>query len=158
MTRPSAVVNVCLASPVHTVAVGILVHDSRVLLALRSADCRAYPATWALPGGHIEPGESETQALRRELHEELGIDVLDLDLDDEPTSRLHFTHGAPGTELHLSTWRVRTWSGRPSNQCPAEHDRLAWFSADELDQVPWAHPEHRPMLSDVLSHPTLQAT
>ena len=146
--------SVCLASPVHTVAVavGILIHDDRVLLALRSAGRRAYPATWALPGGHVELGESETQALRRELHEELGVEVLDC--DEAPTSRLHLTPGAPGTELHLSTWRVRTWSGRPSNRCPDEHDRLAWFSADELDQVPWAHPEHWPMLRDMLSRPT----
>ena len=156
MARPGAVVSLCLASPVHTVAVGILLQDARVLLALRRADRRAYPATWALPGGHVEAGESEPQALRRELHEELGIDVLDS--EDAPTSRLHLTHGAPGTQLHLSTWRVRTWSGRPSNQCPDEHDRIAWFRADQLDQLPWAHPEHRQMLRDVLSRPTLRAT
>ncbi|MEZ0494651.1 (deoxy)nucleoside triphosphate pyrophosphohydrolase [Kineococcus sp. TBRC 1896] len=150
--------SVCLASPVHTVAVavGILIHDARVLLALRSADRRAYPAMWALPGGHVEPGESEPEALRRELHEELGITVLDC--EDAPTSRLHLTHDAPGTELHLSTWRVRTWSGQPRNTCPDEHDRLAWFSTDELEQLPWAHPEHQQMLSDMLSDPTLQAT
>jgi 8-oxo-dGTP diphosphatase len=156
VVRHGAVVSVCLAPPVHTVAVGILRQDDRVLLALCSADRRASPARWALPGGHVEPGGSEPQALRRELHEEPGIDVLDC--EDEPTSRLHITHGAPGTELHLSTWRVRTWSGQPGNQCPDEHGRLAWFSSDELDQVLWAHPEHRRMLSDVLSRLTPQAT
>ncbi|WP_432496234.1 (deoxy)nucleoside triphosphate pyrophosphohydrolase [Kineococcus auxinigenes] len=135
----------------HTVVAGILVQDNRVLLALRSAQRRAYPATWALPGGHVEPGESETQALRRELHEELGIDVLDR--EDEPTSRLHLTHGAPDAQLHLSTWRVRTWSGQPSNQCLDEHDRIAWFRADQLDQLPWAHPEHRQLLHDMLRPP-----
>jgi len=145
-----------LASPVHTVAVGILIQDDRVLLALRSTSRRAHPATWALPGGHVEPGESEPEAVRRELHEELGIDVLDC--EDEPTSRLHLTPGAPDTELHLSTWRVRTWSGQPSNTCPDEHDRLDWFSADQLGQLLWAHPEHRQMLSDVLSHDDSRTT
>ncbi|NAZ74309.1 NUDIX domain-containing protein [Kineococcus sp. T13] len=140
----------------HTVAVGILIRDHRVLLALRSADRRAHSARWALPGGHVEPGESEPEALRRELHEELGINVLDC--DDEPASRLHLTPGAPDTELHLSTWRVRTWSGQPSNTRPDENDRLTWFSADELDQLLWAHPEHQQMLSDMLSQLTPGAT
>ncbi|WP_432534886.1 NUDIX domain-containing protein [Kineococcus arenarius] len=145
-----------MASPVHTVAVGILIQGNRVLLALRSADRRAHPARWALPGGHVEAGESEPDALRRELHEELGIEVLDC--EDEPTSRLHLVPGAPDTELYLSTWRVRSWSGQPSNVCPDEHDRLAWFSVDELDQLLWAHPEHRQMLTDLLSHSTFEAT
>ena len=62
----------------------------------------------------MEPGESEVQALCRELREELGIDVLEY--DDEPTSRLHLPGDEPGRELHLSTWRVRTWRGQPSKR------------------------------------------
>ncbi|NAZ80919.1 NUDIX domain-containing protein [Kineococcus sp. R8] len=140
----------------HTVVVGILIEDHRVLLALRSATRRAHPATWALPGGHVEPGESEPEALRRELQEELDIDVHDC--DGEPTARLRLAPGAPDTALHLSAWQVLTWSGQPSNACPDEHDRLAWFSADELGLLRWAHPEHRQMLRDVLSHSGSEAT
>ena len=132
----------------HIVVAGILIAEGRVLLTLRSAKRRAYPSTWALPGGHVEPGEVEAEALRRELREELGIDVLDC--DDEATSRLHITDGGPDAELRLSTWRVRTWRGRPSNQLLDEHDRIAWFGAGELDGLVWAHPEHRQMLQDVL--------
>ncbi|PRY12219.1 NUDIX domain-containing protein [Kineococcus rhizosphaerae] len=132
----------------HTVAVGILVQDQRVLLGLRSAGRRAFPGRWALPGGHVEPGESETGALRRELREELGIDVLEC--DGEPTSRLHVTSGAPGTEVRLSAWRVRAWDGRPGNVSPHEHDRLAWFTLGEFDQLRWAHPEHREVLRELL--------
>lgn len=130
---------------------GILVAHARVLLTLRSAQRRAHPGTWALPGGHVEPGELEAEALRRELREELGIDVLHC--DDEPTSRLHLTRGGGGAQLHLSTWRVRTWKGRPRNQLTDEHERIAWFGADELDALAWAHPEHRGMLQDVLTRP-----
>jgi len=101
-----------LASLVHTVVAGILIARSQVLLTLRSAERLAYPSTWALPGGHVEPGELEAEALRRELREELGIDVLGY--DDEPTSRLHLTAGAPGADLHLSTWRVRTGGVSPA--------------------------------------------
>ena len=86
--------------------------------------------------------------MRRELREELGIDVLDC--DDEPTSRLHIT-GGPGADLHLSTWRVRTWRGQPRNLLKDEHERIAWLRTDELEELPWAHPEQRQMLQDMLS-------
>ncbi|MEW1959103.1 NUDIX domain-containing protein [Kineococcus sp. NPDC059986] len=76
----------CLAPLVHTVAVGILIHDDRVLLALRSAKRRAHPV-WAPPGGHVEPGEPE----------ELDIDILDC--DEEHISRLHLTASSPGAGL-----------------------------------------------------------
>jgi 8-oxo-dGTP diphosphatase len=136
---------------VHTVVAGILIARSQVLLTLRSAERLAYPSTWALPGGHVEPGELEAETLRRELREELGIDVLGC--DDEPTSRLHLTAGAPSANLHLSTWRVRTWRGQPRNLLRDEHERIAWLGADELEGLPWAHPEHRQMLQGMLSPP-----
>ncbi len=139
----------CLASLVHTVVAGILIARGRVLLTLRSAERRDYASTWALPGGHVEPGELEAEALGRELREELGIEVLGC--GEEPTSRLHLTAGGPSAELHLSTWRIRTWRGQPSNLLRDEHDRIAWLGADELDGLPWAHPEHRRMLQDMLN-------
>jgi len=135
----------------HTVVAGVLIADGRVLLTLRSGTRRAYPSTWALPGGHVESGELEAEALRRELREELGIDVLTY--EDEPTSRLHLTNEGPGADLHLSTWRVGTWEGTPSNQLPDEHERIAWLDASELDGLVWAHPEHQRMLQDLLNRP-----
>ncbi|WP_432487428.1 NUDIX domain-containing protein [Kineococcus sp. SYSU DK018] len=135
----------------HTVVAGILIAEGRALLTLRSAKRRAHPGTWALPGGHVEPGEPEVEALHRELREELGIDALDC--GDEPASRLHLTDGPPSAQLHLSAWRVRTWKGQPSDRLAGEHERIAWFGAGGLDGLAWAHPEHRQVLQDMLSRP-----
>jgi 8-oxo-dGTP pyrophosphatase MutT (NUDIX family) len=60
-----------------------------VLLTLRASGLRAHSNQWALPGGRCDDGETPAQAARRELHEELGLelgaaDVLGL-LDDYPT-------------------------------------------------------------------------
>ncbi|TYB98768.1 NUDIX domain-containing protein, partial [Micromonospora sp. WP24] len=56
----------------HVVVTGALVENDAVLLVHRRPTKRAYPDVWDLPGGQVEAGESELQALAREMHEELG--------------------------------------------------------------------------------------
>ncbi len=61
--------------PVTEVAVGVLVRaDGAFLLTSRPAG-KVYAGYWEFPGGKLEAGESVEQALRRELHEELGITI-----------------------------------------------------------------------------------
>jgi nucleoside triphosphatase len=49
--------------------------DRRVLLCRMSPDRGVFPGQWALPGGGVEPGERIEAALRREVREELGIEL-----------------------------------------------------------------------------------
>jgi 8-oxo-dGTP diphosphatase len=56
------------------VAAGVVIEDGRVLLAQRKPGAHLEGA-WELPGGKVEEGEDPREALRRELAEELGIDV-----------------------------------------------------------------------------------
>lgn len=62
------------------VAVGVLIErdaqgrEGRFLLTSRP-EGKVYAGHWEFPGGKVEPGESIEQALRRELHEELGITI-----------------------------------------------------------------------------------
>jgi 8-oxo-dGTP diphosphatase len=57
------------------VAVGVLIRpDGDFLLTSRPVG-KVYAGYWEFPGGKLEPGETVTQALQRELHEELGIVV-----------------------------------------------------------------------------------
>ena len=55
--------------------VGAVIHDDagRLLLVLRGRPPAA--GTWSLPGGRVEAGESDAEAVRRELQEETGLDV-----------------------------------------------------------------------------------
>jgi 8-oxo-dGTP diphosphatase len=79
------------------VAVGVLVDPAgRFLLTSRPAG-KVYAGHWEFPGGKLEPGETVESALRRELHEELGITIgpvhpWKVDLMDYPHAlvRLHF--------------------------------------------------------------------
>ena len=59
----------------------ILINDEdKVLLQLRTSNERLYPNCWTLPGGRVEEGESPDQAIRREVKEELGLDLRSYDL------------------------------------------------------------------------------
>jgi 8-oxo-dGTP pyrophosphatase MutT (NUDIX family) len=105
------------------VVVGALVREDRVLLGHRSARKRAFPGVWDLPGGVVEDGESERQALARELHEELGVRIA-----SGATSHLCRVVVRPaGEPVELSAWLVTGWQGTPANLAPDEHDEIEWF-------------------------------
>ena len=126
------------------VVVGALVRDGQVLLGHRRPDKRAYPDVWELPGGVMEDGESELEALARELREELGVEI---DLDTA-THLCRVTAGPEDEPALLSAWLVRQWAGAPTNVAPEEHDDLAWFGLDELP--PPGHAGVRAVLLDAL--------
>lgn len=116
----------------HTVVVGALVRDGRILLVHRRPDKHAYPDLWDLPGGLMEAGESELDALGRELHEELGVQVA----TGSATHLTRLSIGAPESPAVLSAWLVHDWQGTPANVAPEEHDDLGWFDLAELPPPP----------------------
>ena len=111
MTVPLRVADPHIERPSHNlrtvvdVAVGVLVaSDGHFLLTSRPPG-KVYAGYWEFPGGKLEAGETVKQALRRELHEELGIEVEQsiswkVEMMDYPHSlvRLHFC-------------KVLAWSG-----------------------------------------------
>lgn len=128
----------------HEVVVGALVRGGRVLLAHRSPDKRAYPGVWELPGGVVEAGESELDALARELREELGVRIA----TDSASHLCRLTVRPAGEPALLSAWLVRDWHGTPANVAPEEHVDIRWFGLDELP--PPAHVPVRTALLDAL--------
>lgn len=112
---------------------GALVRDRRVLLAYRSHSKRAYPDVWELPGGVVEAGESELDALTRELAEELGVQIA----TSSASCLCRLTAGPAEAPALLSAWLVPDWMGTPSNHAPEEHDDIRWFDIHHLP--PTAH-------------------
>jgi 8-oxo-dGTP pyrophosphatase MutT (NUDIX family)/GNAT superfamily N-acetyltransferase len=129
----------------HHVVCGALVRDGRVLLGHRTGNRRWFPDVWDLPGGHVEDGESELDALRRELQEEVGVQVAAL--DTEPITRL------TSEGLHLGVWQVHDWAGQPVNGCPEEHDELRWVALAELPDLRLADARYVELLHELLTDP-----
>jgi len=68
-----------MALKTRLIVVPLLVDsDNRVLLCRMAPSRGVFPGQWALPGGGVEDGERIEDALRREVREELGIDLASL--------------------------------------------------------------------------------
>jgi 8-oxo-dGTP diphosphatase len=92
-----------------------------------------------LPGGKVESGESDREALAREIDEELGMII-------EVGARLaesehRYVHGV----IRLVAYRCRWISGEPRR---TDHDRVAWIDGDEAASLAWA-PADVPLLDTV---------
>jgi 8-oxo-dGTP pyrophosphatase MutT (NUDIX family) len=80
----------------------------------------------------IEAGESELEALTRELHEELGVHIA----TGAASHLCRLTAGPVDEPALLSAWLVPDWQGTPANVAPDEHDDIGWFSAHDLPPPP----------------------
>ena len=119
------------------VAVGVLLRpDGTVLLGNRPED-KPWPGWWELPGGKLEPGESVMQALARELHEELGIQI------HTATPWVTYVHTYPTTTVRLAFCRVTGWDGEPQG---LEGQLLRWVPLTQALDVPKLLPATYPPL------------
>lgn len=107
----------------HVVAAAI-VRDGRVYAARRPLHKRE-GGNWELPGGKVEPGESEVDALVREIAEELGCVV-------RPDARIGESRVG---DVRLCAYRCALVAGEPAL---TEHIDARWLGASELGLVRWA--------------------
>ena len=102
-----------VALDLRTAARAVIIDDDDDVLLVKFV----FPSgieVWALPGGGLEPDESVTDGLRRELHEELGL--TDVDIGPHIWNREHVIPMITGHDGHATT---STSFGRPiSNPSP----------------------------------------
>jgi 8-oxo-dGTP diphosphatase len=120
----------------HVVA-GILSDaEGRVLLAQRARGTHL-AGLWEFPGGKIEPGESAEEALRRELHEELAIEISGV----EPLISIPWQYEEKSIVLHAL--RVREFRGVPLGQ---QQQQLRWELPGNMTGIPMPPPD-RPIVN-----------
>ena len=114
------------------VVAGIVVRDGRILLAQRPGT-KDFPFTWECPGGKVDGNESHHQALRRELDEELGLEVGDICQSSTWCGEFESGHVRPERRrIHLLFYRVLTFTGPPMSN---EGQGFGWFTGEEMTQL-----------------------
>jgi 8-oxo-dGTP diphosphatase len=110
--------------------------DDRVLLA-RAAPLLTLRGRWFLPGGGVQHGENPPDSLRREIAEESGLTIVPGPLLDV----LSDVRTLPdGTSLHTVRliYEVASWHGSLRPEVDGTTDAVAWFSLDEVRELPLA--------------------
>src|SRR5215471_14524364 len=105
------------------VAAGLVFRRGKLLIAQRKAGAHL-AGLWEFPGGKREPDETFEECLRRELREELGIEVIVNELIES------LTHAYPEKTVHLKFFRCQWQHNEPQ---PLGCMAFKWVPASELD-------------------------
>ncbi|MBI4418083.1 MAG: (deoxy)nucleoside triphosphate pyrophosphohydrolase [Ignavibacteriales bacterium] len=109
--------------PMTKVAVGILKRDGALLVCQRKPGSR-YALKWEFPGGKLEPGETVEHCLRRELAEELSVQIQGIDEID-----VRMSHYEDGGTFEVAYCFVSRFDGEPRNNV---FEQIRWVSPTEL--------------------------
>lgn len=104
--------------------------DGKYLLARRGPGGSGAGA-WEFPGGKIETGESQKQALRREILEELSFDIAPYDLCYIGSNLHHYSNS--NTNIRIYLWRAEA-KDKPIFKL-VDHDSAKWYSINEIKEI-----------------------
>lgn len=105
-----------------TVVAALIPDGDRFLVTQRLDDNPRYGGEWEIPGGKVEPGETESDALVREIREELDVEIEVI----RPYVRIRAGH------LDFSVHLARIVSGTPA--C-VEVQRIEWLTVGEAEAL-----------------------
>lgn len=106
----------------------VIFSDNKVLCAQRNENM-SLPLMWEFPGGKVEQDESEVDALKREINEEM---LCDLEVGDKITSTAY--------EYDFGIVNLHTYKCKLKEKMPTltEHKSIKWLNIHELESLKWA--------------------
>ena len=116
--------------PHKIIGVAVIWNNQGEILIDRRRQEGVMGGLWEFPGGKIEPGETLEQCIKREIYEELGINI------EVGSHLITIDHTYIHLRVTLTVHHCRHLAGVPQ---PLECDEVRWVSLDELDQ--FAFPE-----------------
>jgi mutator protein MutT len=127
--------------PTVEVVVGVIVGGAGVLVTRRPKSA-SFGGCWEFPGGKVEAGETATDALHRELLEELGVKVV------VEAPLIELSHDYPTKRIRLRAFVCRVLEGEPR---PLAATELQWVGIGELMGLRFP-PANGPLLTEVERH------
>lgn len=110
--------------------VGAIIIKNNTILCAQRGETKALANLWEFPGGKIEVGETPIEALKRELIEELEVEVAVKEEVFDHTS-YEYDFGI----VHLTTFICELIKGEP---VLTEHRSIKWLRPEELSELEWA--------------------
>jgi 8-oxo-dGTP diphosphatase len=110
----------------------LFVRQGTVLLARRSPHRRAYSNLWSFPGGHVEEGETFSEALARELREEVGV----IPTSYTPLEPINDPNSEATDPVIYHVYAVTAWDGGEPTMINTEHTELVWFTPEAAAALP----------------------
>lgn len=113
--------------PTIRVVAAVIERDGSYLITQRRPSA-LLPLMWEFPGGRVETGEKDVQALKREVKHRLGVDI-------EPGQLISFvSHPYERYVVDLYLYECRIVAGEPTEQ---NVNAFQWVSSPEFDQYPF---------------------
>ena len=119
----------------HIVAVTALIQNSegKILLVKRGMHEIAFPGKWALPGGKLEKGETVFDTLKREVMEEVGLEI-----EDAHTYVRNYSFVRPDGH-HVAGFVFQVYVKKGEVHISSDFSAFVWLAPDELslyDHIP----------------------
>ena len=134
------------------VAIVILYQAGGCLMQLRDdIPTIIYPGHWAFFGGHLEPGETPHEGVRRELMEEIGYDAPSLTLFDRRTSG-HVTRNIYSGPLTVTVESLILTEGMDKKLCSRDEIVQGRIYSPKIQETRPIGPPHQQILLDFLAH------
>ena len=132
-------------SPVAPIlVVCAVIEQNGLILCAQRSESMALPLKWEFPGGKIEPGEAEEPAVRREIQEELNVNV-------EILERLPVHDYAYTPEKIIRLIPYRCIIKDVSQMQAREHAELRWVELHKLLELDWAAADV-PVVNDIMQN------
>lgn len=119
-----------------TTVVGGIIYQNKKILICQRKEVGDHPLKWEFPGGKVRDFEENQEALRRELKEELNIEIIEMSFFDEYL----YEYKELSKKLKLVFYHILQFEGEMQNLV---HHQLKWIDISNLSDYDFLEGDHK---------------